>query len=253
MILATACWICLFTLCQSKYIEVNNNTANDSTVCCIEGTCLCRSFYEALIHVESDTVINITSSITLHNNVTSLRNLNNITIIGNGITIACNNSEMFKCTQCSNVAIKGITWDQCGDPSHPYITYAFFLKNVINISIIGCTFQYSKVCTAVYLMLVSGFVEVQDSRFLFNYMVNSSQCPLFATLAIVDGENGMMQNATVLIAGTLFYQNGAFDYAKYNGNKLKPTTLLCLLTIRPYIIFYSENLTIFTSFGCNKL
>ena len=49
-----------FTLCQSKLIEVNSE-GSDSNNCCIEGACLCGSLFKALLHIENDTVITITS------------------------------------------------------------------------------------------------------------------------------------------------------------------------------------------------
>ena len=158
MILAIACWIFLFTLCQSKYIEVNNE-GNDSSNCCIEGMCPCGSLYEALVHVENDTMINITSSLVTLHNATHMRTRNNITIIGNEATVACNDSGILDCYYCSNVVIKGITWDQCGDPNHSSIRYAIGFRITINVSIIACTFQYSKVCIVVSVhTLSSGIV-----------------------------------------------------------------------------------------------
>jgi len=218
MILAITCWICLFTLCQSKYIEVNNNTANDSTVCCKDGTCLCGSLYEAFIHVEIDTVINITSSITLHN-ATYIGSyfygiVNNITVVGNGFTVECNNSGILICSYCSNIIIEGITWDQCGNPNNSYNNYAIDFQYCTNISIKSCTFQYSSTCNVVTLEPSSGFVKVQDSRFLSN-IITSSHCigsflhsNASASLAITGYDE---QNVYVYITGTLFNHNGPFN------------------------------------------
>ena len=131
MIFAIGCWIFLFTLCQSKYIEVNNK-GNDSSSCCMEGTCLCSSLFEALLNVEDDTVINITSSlVTLHNITHMGSGHNNVTIIGSNITVACNDSGVLDCFYCSNVVIKGITWDQCGDSNHLSILYAIYFGTAL--------------------------------------------------------------------------------------------------------------------------
>ena len=146
-VLCTMVLICLIALCQSKYIEVNN-AGNDSRSCCIEGACLCGSLYEALYHANHDSVINITSSLVMLQNVTYMGKgyLDNVTIIGNEVTVACNNSSVLSCSYCSNILIKGITWDQCGNPNDLYFTNGIGFKNVTNISITNCIFQYSKKC-----------------------------------------------------------------------------------------------------------
>ena len=233
MILAIGCWILLFTLCQSKHIEVNNK-GNDSSSCCIEGTCLCGSLYEALLNVENDTVINITSSLVILHNATHMETKNNITIISNGATVTCNDSGSLDCLYCSNVIIKGITWDQCGDPNHPHIHYAIGFGITINVSIIACIFQYSKVCivVAVY-QLSSGILQVHNSRFLFNHIVNLSQCTgagLYATLLINDGEYRGIQNSHVSIRGTLFYHN-AVPYVQQDNDIITSGTLFCAFSL----------------------
>ena len=73
------------TLCQGKVIEVNSE-GKDSNACCKEGKCLCGSLFEALFHVENNTVINITSSVPLHNS-THVERLENFTITGNNIIV----------------------------------------------------------------------------------------------------------------------------------------------------------------------
>ena len=205
-------WTCLLTLCQSKVIEVNNE-GNDSNSCCTEGTCLCGSLVKALHMIKSNTMINITSSsVTFHSYIEmGLGNLNNITIMGNGAIVACNNSGFFICSYCSNVVIQGITWDQCGNPNHPIYLYGIAFVGATDISIETCTFQFSKVCKTVILSLLSGYVEVIDSRFLFNYVINSSQCRVagYGSLGIISEAT---QDIFIFITGTLFDYNGALDY-----------------------------------------
>ena len=251
MILAIGCWIFFFTLCQSNYVEVNNE-GNESSSCCIEGTCLCGSLYGALASVENDTVINITSSLVTLHNATHMGIRNNITIIGNEVTVACNDSGSLDCLYCSNVAIKGIIWDRCGDPNNLSIRYAIGFGISINVSIIACTFQYSKVCivVAVYT-LSSGILQVHDSRFLFNHIANLSQCAaagLYATLLINDGEYTGMQNSHVSIRGTLFYHN-AVPYVKQGDNVLSSATLFCKFSLKRPVQVYIENSTVSSSFG----
>ena len=275
MILAIVGWICLFILCQSKVIEVNDKGDN-SNGCCINGTCPCGSLHKALVHVENDTVINITSSISLPN-MTNInpgsKTLNNIIITGNGISVNCSNSGIFTCSNCSNVVIKGINWEQCGNPNQPNVTYAIGFKNVTNISIMGCTFRYSKVCTVVLLQLSSGTVEVYDSRFLFNYGTNSSQCmEIYGTLVIINDDKMIQkyftyyqtlyndyynhnhyhgfQNIYIYINRTFFDHNGASDHVyRYNNYIPSSATLLCFLTRQDLAELHIEDLTVSNSTG----
>ena len=251
MILFIAGWICFLALCQSKVVEVNDE-GNDSIVCCVEGVCPCGSLFKALLHVENNSVINITSSVPLRNLTRiGLVSLNNFTIIGNRVTVSCNNSGIFTCWYCSNVVIQGITWDQCGDPNHPNNTFAIGFRVAINISIIECTFQYTKACFVIFLPLSSGFVNVNDSRFLFNQVTNLSQCfnGLHGSLCIIDGERETIQNAVVSITSSLFYQNGMSDYTKQFLPIPSSATISCFLTALQVLKIYIENSTVSASFG----
>ena len=215
----------------------------------MEGTCLCGSLFKALQQVENNTVINITSLVTFHNFI-EIGNLSNITIIGNEATVACNNSGIFTCLYCSNVVIQGITWDQCGNPNHSIYIYAIGFIEVTNISIVTCTFQFSKICKAVTLQLslLSGYVEVKDSRFLFNYVINSSQCISYGSLSITSSnEETQSQNVYVIIIGTLFDYNGAMDYGEEYVHIMSSAFYSALLYNIVYYII--ENSTISNSFG----
>ena len=257
MILAIGWWIFLFTLCQGKYIEVNKE-GNESSSCCIEGACLCGSLYEALLNVESDTVINITSSlVTLHDLTHMGSGHNNITIIGNEVTVACNDSGSLDCLYCSNVVIKGITWDQCGDPNNPSVIYAIGFGTAVNLSIIGCTFQHSKVCMVVVVYeFLSGTLQVHDSRFLFHH-ANSSRCKaegLYGALTIAEAQHQVIQKAYVSISRTLFYHNGVYNYVGQPPSYvLSSAALLCRFTSQRPIEVDIDSITVSNSLGlgCN--
>ena len=238
------------TLCQSKVIEVNNQ-GNDSASCCIKGTCLCASLFTALYHIESNSVISITSSSVVLHNLTHMGKgyLNNVTITGKQVTVACNNSGILSCSHCSDIFIKGITWDQCGNPNHPFIINAFGFKYATNISISECIFKRSRVCVCVVIVLSSGFIQVQDSEFLFNYVTDSTNCPVFSSLYIVSGNEAMyMQNVSVNITGMRFYYNGALDYGK-RANDSSSSTLFCYFTSQQSVKYHIENSSIYNSFG----
>ena len=129
LIIFTSHCVCV----HSKVIIINSNNGNDSTECCVNGTCACSSLYTALSNITSNTTINITSESVSLNNATTMEsgNLTNITITGSDVTIMCNNSGSVYCESCDHVRIEGITWDRCGDPNG---TYAGVTFNVITTS-----------------------------------------------------------------------------------------------------------------------
>ena len=257
MILAIGYWMILFTLCQSKYIEVNSE-GNNSTDCCINGTCPCGSLYEALYYVENNTIINITSSVVTLHNVTTMVNLDNIKIIGNKVTIACNNSGSLECSSCSDIEIKGITWDQCGNPNLSLTSLrSLRFEYASNISIMECTFQYSKVCTVVEVDgFASGFVQVYESKFLFNQVAMSLQlvCPGLETYgSFVILANGSYKNRSISLRNTLFYHNGPYDfYQKIPGGFILSSAALCVsfsINFLKSVTFYTDNVTVSTTVG----
>ena len=166
-------WMCLMTLVitsqhvNSKVITINTNGGSDNTTCCIDGECDCSSLSTALTNITNDTVINITSeSVTLEEHIV-MGSGDNITIIGNGVTIMCNYSGIVELTcskVCTNIVIEGITWDRCGGHNLPT---AVLLDTVTNVSLRNCIFQYSQV-QAVKINTVYGSVIIDNCSFVFN-------------------------------------------------------------------------------------
>ena len=191
-----------------------NSVGNYSSDCCIHGDCICGSFPNALQSLENNSIINITSpSVSLHGYM-RLANLTNVTISGNGATIMCNNSGIITCVSCSNFVIDEIVWDQCGNTNHPKYTHAIGFIDVSNLTILSSAFQYSGACIVIGLSVASGNVEIRDSKFLYNHVVNSSRCLGYSSLLITDNEfDGSPY--TISIAGTTFHHNGMFNN---NGN-----------------------------------
>ena len=96
MITLFVIWISLITIIQHvhsyKVITVNNSGSN-STTCCMNGTCLCNSFHDALQSIESNTTVIITSEfVLLEDSVyVGIEYLHNVTLIGNDVVVMCNN------------------------------------------------------------------------------------------------------------------------------------------------------------------
>ena len=151
---------------HGKVITVNNN-GTISSLCCRDGICVCNSLYMALTFTNNNTVINITSPAVSLNNIVLIgfdngvaKNLNNITITSNGdATVMCHNTGTVFCAMCSNVIVKAITWDQCGDINYPNTSGITFLK-ASNVSIINCIFQNFVPCVAVEVSYSTGDINV---------------------------------------------------------------------------------------------
>ena len=207
LIILTSQCICV----HSKVININSNNGNDSTECCINGTCACSSLYNALLNITSNTIINITSkSVALHNTTTmGSGNLTNITITGSNVTIMCNNSGSVYCESCDHVRIEGITWDSCGDPNGTNIAGMTF-NGTRNISLVNCTFQHSLI-SAVYLLEVSDNILIQHCNFLSNIPINDFE--FNSTLNILRhsprySNSSNITNITITIFESYFYNNG---------------------------------------------
>ena len=206
MIIGTLiCLIILTSQCvHSKVIIVNSNNGNDNTECCVNGTCTCSSLSTALLNIDNNTIINITSESVVLNNTTTMGSgkLTNITITGSDVTIMCNNSGSVYCESCDDVMIEGITWERCGDPSGTNIAGVTF-NGTSNISLVNCTFQHSQI-TAVSLLGVSDNILIQGCSFLSNIPNDVS---VFNISRISSHEFSNNLNITVTFIGSYFYNN----------------------------------------------
>ena len=191
---------------HSKVITVNNNN-KDNNKCCVNGECACSSLSTALLNIDNNTIINITSeSVALINSTTmGSGKLTNITITGSNVTIMCNNSGSVYCESCDDVMIEGITWDRCGDPNGTNIAAVTF-NGTSNISLVNCTFQHSQVPT-VHLLEVSNSIFIQRCNFLTNIplqKINDFDFSIFTIKRTLPGS----QNITIAIYESYFYKNG---------------------------------------------
>ena len=134
-----------------------------SDKCCIYGKCLCNSLNNALAHLTSDTMINITTDVTLSFLVKASR-LKRVAIIGhNNPTVNCKVTGAINLFRCRNWIIQGIKWNGCGIKSKP----ALKLSRSFNITIKSCTFQHSKGQVLV-LSEMLGDVNISHCNFVHN-------------------------------------------------------------------------------------
>lgn len=229
-------WVCFSQHVNSNVIIINNSGTN-ATSCCKNGTCLCNSLYTALMFIESNTIINITSeSILLEEDTyVGLQYLDNVTIKGDNVVVMCNNKGRMSWRSGNNILIEGITWDQCGDPRHPGFP-AIEFDNVYHITIINCTFQHSKVCRTVNLLLAnkndaSTAVNVVNSRFIFNKLESASACTVNqASLTVWDYPFKPTIYPKIIISQSVFYSNGNTDVLKRERTSAS-TALYCSVTL----------------------
>ena len=233
------CLIILTSQCvcvHSKVIIVNSNNGNDNTECCVNGECACSSLSTALLNIDNNTIINITSQSVALNNTTTMGSgkLTNITITGSNVTIMCNNSGSVYCESCDDVMIEGITWDRCGDSNGKNIAGVTF-NGISNISLVNCTFQHSQI-PAVSLLQVSDNILIQSCNFLLNIPMQASGNWSGILSITRDPLLGHLNNSniTIIICQSYFYNNGYVQYFTNISN-------LVLSTL--YISIYGNSVT----------
>ena len=208
------CLIILTSQCvcvHSKVIIVNSNNGNDNTECCVNGECACSSLSTALLNIDNNTIINITSQSVALNNTATMGSgkLTNIAITGSNVTIMCNNRGSVYCESCDDVMIEGITWDRCGDPRGTHIAGVTF-NGTSNISLVNCVFQYSQL-SAVALLQVSNNVLIQACKFSSNIPLEIDNSGVLNISRALSHGFSSTPSITVTINESYFYNN------TYNG------------------------------------
>ena len=246
-------WMCLMTLIitsqhvNSKVITINTNGGSDNTTCCVDGECDCSSLSTALTNTTNNTVINITSeSVTLEEHIV-MGSGDNITIIGNGVTIMCNYSGRVELTcnkVCTDIVIEGITWDKCGGPNLPA---AVMLDTVTNVSLRNCIFQYSQV-QAVKINVVHGSVVVENCSFILNVRgleieKNNHSSDLVDTNVLIYGSNFSSNGGRVVdIDSTALYVHGGRTPTVWSITIFK--TVFSFNAVAVYLNLTGGNLTL---------
>ena len=139
-----------------------------SDKCCAYGNCSCNSFYHTLANLTNNTLINITTDVTL-SLLVRVSDIENVSIIGhNNPTVNCKSVGRIHITFCKNCIIQGITWDECGTKHIDNHTEpGLMLSYSSTVTIQKCSFQHS-VGQAVVLSEVSGDINIKDCKFVNN-------------------------------------------------------------------------------------
>ena len=223
-------WLCLITVSQLVHgIEIVVDSNGYSLLsCCGFGLCTCSSFYNALSHFQTNTVINILSPKVSLDVPVHKKNLSNITITSNdGATVMCNNAGFLFFEACSDVTIERITWDQCADINHPEFSGIYFLNTTSIISITDCTFQHFKTCVPIYATPIGGSINVVNSKFIFNGVTNASVCSdaIYSTLLVLS-----YASIDINVCNSSFYYNGI---SNVGSSELNGTLFIRFKQYRP--------------------
>ena len=168
-------------------ITINNNGivwCNDAeSFICLTKICHCNKL-EVLLHdLKSDTLVNITNTVTL-SSVIVLEDLSNISIIGyNNIAVICDHTGGLYLSRCNNTIIEGITWIGCGyyDSSQLKSTPVLYLRD-FKFVIQKCAFQYS-LGKAISLYHIQHDVYINHCNFTNNNFYNLHGAAIYCLMS----------------------------------------------------------------------
>ena len=216
------------TVHVSKFISEESFISG--TKCCAYGNCSCNSLDHALANLTSNTLINITTDVTLSSLVTA-SDIENVSIIGhNSPTVNCKGIGRIHMNFCKNCTIQGITWDECGTKNiDNHIEPCVMLSYSSTVTIQNCSFQRS-VGQAVVLSKMSGDININDCKFVNNsfygghgaaiyYLSNNTGNPQFIFIisncnfsynrmkSLVYLENTSVKYNKIILTNSTFHNN----------------------------------------------
>ena len=145
-------------------------TPQDETDGRPRGECLCRSLDDSLANLTNNTVINITSNVTLSSIFTG-NYLVNISLVGHHKpTIRCSeNSGALQLMYCYNCTVENIIWDGCGVKNVSHSRPVIQFRSFSNIAIQNCSFQNSVGRALVFIEKEDpGVVHINHCKFVNN-------------------------------------------------------------------------------------
>jgi len=205
--------------------------------CCSNKNCTCYSFLEALQHLTNGTLINITTDVIL-SEISQVKNHQDITIVGLGNTIHCNNTGGVSFELCNNITIKHLNWERCGTrSSRPQGEPALGIYFSSNVTFQNCTIQNSN-SRVLVMKDISGAVNVIQCRFMHNtysrrrngiVIHHSSENNYFLTISgcdFIDNYNG----ASVIYFQKANYREQLNNFlirdCKFIDNKAVPVSIV---------------------------
>ena len=206
---------------------INEESFIASDKCYVYGNCFLD---QALANLTSNTLINITTDVTLSSLVRA-SDIENVSIIGhNNPTVNCKSVGRIHITFCKNCIIQGITWEECGTKNIDNHTEpGLMLSYSSTVMIQNCSFQRS-VGQAVVLSEVSGDIIIYDCKFVSNsyygghgaavyYLSNNARNPQFVFIisncnfsynrmkSLVYLENTSLKYNKIMLTNSIFGNN----------------------------------------------
>ena len=166
--------ILLFSAVLTKAKEAINETKSDSgreydqvESCCVIEDHSFHSFDAAIRDLTNNTAIKIVELKIEVNSSVTVEHLENVAIIGYGIsTVDCVSIGTIHFISCNNVTIRGINWERCGSSNELSYPGIKFYKTS-NVTIQNCSFT-SSLTQAVVFSQVLGDVYIYNSVFTHN-------------------------------------------------------------------------------------
>ena len=150
---------------------------------CLTKKCHCNKLEDLLDDIKSNTLVNITNTVTL-SSVIPLRDLSNISIVGhNDIVVICDYTGGLNLSQCTDITIEGITWIGCGyydsskSNSIPVLNLVYS-----NIVIQKCAFQYSLGIAIALYYIRNDDVYINDCNFTNNNFYNLHGTAIYCSM-----------------------------------------------------------------------
>ena len=208
----------------NKTITINNEGDNTNK-CCVDGECPCSSLEMALVNVNNNTLINITSAMVGLSVQTNINYGSMIGITGSNYTVIdCNNTGGILFYNCGEIDIFGITWYQCGTNE---LLGAISLDHSYNISVENCKFQSSNTY-GIVAQSVAGEIVITNTEFMYNNRSSkSNNCSGGLSIQQTLETNPPMDLNLGIIRSTFIY-NGVWQspgggivlILKYNSSSL---------------------------------
>ena len=202
-------------------ITINSNgivwCSDPESFICTTKKCHCNKLEVLLDDLKTNTLVNITNTVTL-SSVIKLYHLNNISIVGyNNIAVICDDVGGLDLDLCNDITIEGITWIGCGyyDSSQGELVPVLKLK-FSNIVIQKCAFQYS-LGIAILIHFIDG-VYINHCNFTNNNFYNFHGTAIYFTAFVIDPNLNKVN-----INNCVFSYNGkahSIIYLDYKNNIL---------------------------------
>ena len=185
--------------------------------CCLIGDHHFYSLDRALHSLTNDSIVKVIASIALLNSKVSIKNLENIAIVGHGtLTVSCSGIGAISFSFCNNVTIKDVVWENCGSSNKSTYPGIGFHKSS-NLTVQNCKF-HSSITQALTFSEPSGNIYISNCKFTQNEHSGHGAAVEYISAATARNQTRLM------IDRCEFSNNGAAKSIVYINSVDKPLT-----------------------------